>query len=92
MPQREKLDIEKCPVCGKGHSYTLTINRTFIMKMMLPGDFSNRVIIKKYTRIFNCPINNAKFQASFTLNHSSNEEIRSVIVDGICQEQNNATS
>lgn len=91
MSQSEKLYIKTCPVCEKQHAYILTVDRTYFLKIMATGDFNNKVILKKYTRIFVCPEKNIKFQASFTLSQSSHEKIKSVIINGICKEHENAT-
>ncbi len=83
----EKLVIPKCPICGEKHTYRLKVERTYFLKMLTTNDLREPLQPVRFTRIFVCPTNNEKFQASFILSQTSSDQIKSIIVDGVIEDE-----
>jgi len=83
----EKLEIPNCPICGDKHIYKLKVERTYVMKWLMTNDLSESSQPVRVTRIFVCPVKNQKFQASFILYQISSDKIKSVIVEGVIEDE-----
>jgi hypothetical protein len=82
----EYIDIRTCPKCGRPHRYKLSVERSYVMKLMTMGDASEPPRRVSFTRLFTCPSKNEEFQGQLTLTETSSDRVRSVDVLGISDE------
>lgn len=64
-----------CPICGNNHTFQLTIHRITIR--YFSGNYGPWYD-KTFTRLFNCPEKNEKFQAEFILSESRENRIEEI--------------
>lgn len=74
----ETITIAECPHCKQTHKYSLQVERTMVIKLMVAEDLNNRPKPIIFSRIFTCPNKNEQFQAQITLFQSSTKHINSV--------------
>jgi hypothetical protein len=79
----ETITIAKCPLCQKTHTYSLEVERSYVMKNITMNMPPSPIRTVTYTRLFNCPIKNENFQANIVLHESFDNKIKSVTVKGI---------
>jgi hypothetical protein len=78
MDEDEKLELT-CPLCGKEHTYTLDVDRSFVLfQMTITALGSSKKTAKQFKRIFFCPDKNKKFQAIIKMSEGSGEVINDV--------------
>jgi hypothetical protein len=80
----ETLTIQKCPICGRKHTYYIEVERSLILKWVRPNheDVEPQRQVK-ITRIFVCPEKNEEYQASITLFDTADRQIKSIKIVGI---------
>ena len=83
---KETVKIKECPHCGNSHTYSLKVERAFIMKHITIDDFSERSRRVTVTRLFICPENNEQYQGTFYLYEKSSGRIKEVSVAGLAEE------
>jgi hypothetical protein len=64
MLSTETITVAPCPICGLSHDYRLAVERSTIIKMMTMDEPQRGT---RFTRLFNCPKQNERFQATFVL-------------------------
>jgi hypothetical protein len=79
----EILRIPNCPKCNEPHNYKLRVKRAHVIKMLTMNDMRERPVLRKYTRLFICPSKKENFQATISLQDTSNDRIESVDVIGV---------
>jgi hypothetical protein len=79
----ETITIQKCPLCGKSHTYELDVNRSVIMKMMTPYSEPEPERYVRFTRLFICPGKNETYQTTISLLETPSNKIKSVALKGI---------
>lgn len=84
----ETIRIDSCPICKGIHIYRLDVDRAVFLKMMTPGDMYERSRNVRVTRIFICPKENEQFQATFYLQDTSSDRIKSVSIIGPKEKSN----
>jgi len=87
MEVEEKLKIPDCPICGGEHTYKLKVERTYVIERLTTNNLRERSQPISFTRIFVCPVKNEKFQASFRLFQTTSDEIKSVTIGGVIEDE-----
>ncbi len=82
---QETLSIDRCPLCGRSHTYDLAVERSAIMKMMVGSYEEEKVSYKRFKRLFTCPTRNEEFEAIITLPEFPSARIETVHVVGPSQ-------
>lgn len=84
MSGNQIIEIE-CPICPGHHKYRLEVIRTEVMGALptsTPPDF-HPVSIRRFTRLFSCPVKNENFQATIKLEETGSNPIETVRVVGV---------
>jgi hypothetical protein len=73
--------IKTCPLCQQQHEYYLEVERSTVIKYFRIDDMSFDKELPEpisLTRIFLCPTQNEKFQASLNFFQTSSNKIKSI--------------
>ena len=78
----EKLEL-KCPICKETHEYSINVDRSLILySLFVPSSTkSTKRTVKKFKRVFVCPVKNEQFQAIITMEEGFGEIINDVSVN-----------
>lgn len=82
----ENITIPNCPICGGSHTYSLKVERSLIMKLLISKDMHEKSRAVRITRLFACPVKHKDFQGTFVLRDTSSSRIKSVEVIRLVEE------
>ena len=87
LSEQNTIEIKRCPLCNLSHTYSLSVQRSYIIAMRtadisLESEKPRKV---RFKRIFNCPEKNKKFQATITMYESSDSKIETLEVERIIE-------
>lgn len=76
----QELKID-CPLCKKRHSYSLAVDRTYVMYHMDAGTAQDdEPVYKRFERMFTCPTKDEHFKAVIRLAQEFGTVIKGVKV------------
>jgi hypothetical protein len=89
MPERvETFDIEHCILCSQKHTFPVIVDYSPVVRMMTLESMSpERPAIKRYTRVFTCPILREQFQGTVSIISYGSEIIHGVKVGAVHAEK-----
>jgi len=78
----ESITIEKCPLCGTTHRYSLKVQTGIVMYNILSMRDVPPPKVRTFVRFFACPVKGQDYRATFRLLESPSAPIESVDVAG----------
>ena len=82
---QDLLDILACPQCKGRHTYMLAVERAVRLKVPSLTKKREKPSSVEVTQVFVCPLKERPFEASFYLQDTSSDRIRSVRVIGVAE-------
>ncbi len=82
----ENITIPNCPICRGSHTYSLKVERSWIIKLLTSEDMHEKSRAVRITRLFTCPVKHKDFQGTFVLHDKSSSRIKSIEVIGLAEE------
>jgi hypothetical protein len=78
----EQVSIDRCPLCHGAHSYSLSVERSFVIHMLTMNVPREQHTRRRFKRLFTCPTKDETYEAVITLTESSSAPIQEVTVLG----------
>ena len=79
----EEIQIQKCPYCGDSHTYSLFVKKFSKFRYLTLSSLDEEPIIRKFRRIFICPIEKKRFQAVVSIPQHQREIVEDLIIGDI---------
>jgi hypothetical protein len=76
----KEIQIQKCPYCGDSHTYSLFVKKYSRFKYIISSGQDEEPIIRKFRRVFVCPIEDKRFQAIISIPQHQREIVEDLII------------